>query len=404
MIRPIRPKAADLRHERAGRRVHDLLDELAEPIEHRARVVGVDGGDAAWMARVPGLEEFQGRAVAHLADQDAVGTKPHRGHDGVAPRVHSRLHEHLQAVFRCTLKLRRVLDDVHPVGRLFGDDPDQGVRERGLARARPAADEDVVVGAHGVRERAALAGREESPAHVIIEGEDDAGGLSEREDRRIDDRGNRRLKARTPRRRQLGRERRALGVELHQHLGGDQAQHPLGVRRRHGDARPDDPLANPLHPDDAVGVEHHFDDARIVEQIGERAERALERAGAPSSALGHLGLRLRRHLRSSINEAKVLREIDIRLRNGALETSKSRTYLRRERALGADDGSKSDAERSRQPSTNPNSVAEIGGHRPELAPRREKGECCLVSFVERILRRPGGPMAARNERDFAGLA
>jgi len=273
------------------------------------------------MARVPGLEELEGRAVAHLADQDAVGTKPHRGHDGVAPRVHSRLHEYLQAVFCRTLKLRRVLDDVHPVGRLFGDDADERVGERRLARARPAADEDVVVGAHGVRERAALAGREDPAAHVVIEREDDAGGLSESKDRRIDDRGNRRLKPRTPGRRQLGRERRALGVELDQHFGGDKAQHPLGVRWRHGDARPDDPLADPLHPDDAVGVEHHFDDARVVEQIGDRAERALERAGAPRSALGHLGLRLRRHLRSSINAPKVLRKIDIRLRNGARETS-----------------------------------------------------------------------------------
>ena len=87
----------------------------------------------------------------------------------------------------------------------------------------------------------------------------------------------------------------------------------LGARRWAG--------RRPLHPDDAVGVEHHFDEARVVEQIGERAERALERAGAPRSTLGHLGLRLRRHLRSSINEAKVLREIDIGERNGAREPS-----------------------------------------------------------------------------------
>ena len=45
--------------------------------------------------------------------------------------------------------------------------------------------------------------------------------------------------------------------------------------------------------------------------------------------------------------------------------------------------------RGRRPA-NPNPIAEIGGHRPEPAPRREKGECCLVSFVERFLRRPRG--------------
>ena len=135
--------------ERARRRVHDLLDELAEPIEHRARVVRVDGGDAARMARVPGLEELEGRAVAHLADQDAIRAKPHRRHDGVAPRMHPRLHEHLQAVGRLALDLRRVLDDVDAVGRVLGDDLDERVGERRLARARPAADEDVVVRAHG---------------------------------------------------------------------------------------------------------------------------------------------------------------------------------------------------------------------------------------------------------------
>src|SRR5580698_6937595 len=41
-----------LGHERARRRVNDLLDELTEPSEHGARVVGVDGGDAARVARV----------------------------------------------------------------------------------------------------------------------------------------------------------------------------------------------------------------------------------------------------------------------------------------------------------------------------------------------------------------
>ena len=64
-----------------------------------------------------------------------------------------------------------------------------------------------------------------------------------------------------------------------------------------------------------------------------------------------------------------------------------REYLRRERAPGGDEGSNSDPERSRQPSANPNPIAEIGGCRPSPAPRREKGGCFLVSFVERFLRR-----------------
>jgi hypothetical protein len=67
-----------------------------------------------------------------------------------------------------------------------------------------------------------------------------------------------------------------------------------------------------------------------------------------------------------------------------------REYLRRECPLWVDEASDSDAERSRAPSGNPKSVAEIGGHRPEPTPRLEKAECCLVSFVERFLRRPRG--------------
>jgi hypothetical protein len=108
------------------------------------------------------------------------------------------------------------------------------------------------------------------------------------------------------------------------------------------------------------------------------------------STLGHLGLRLRRHLRSSINATKVLREIDIRQRNGASEPSGVREYLRRERPFRADEGWSSNAERSQAPCANPNSVAEIGGHRPEPAPRLEKAKCCQASFVERFLRRRRG--------------
>jgi len=154
------------------------------------------------------------------------------------------------------------------------------------------------VGAHGVGERPVLAAREDPAVHAVIEPEDDAGGLSQGQERRIDDRAR--------------------------------------------------------------------------------------------SARGHLGLRLRRHLRSSINATKVLRKIDIRQRNGASEPFGVREYLRRERPFGADEGWSSNAERSQAPSANPNSVAEIGGHRPEPAPRLEKAECCLVSLIERFLRRRRG--------------
>ncbi len=35
----------------------------------------MDGGDAAWMAGAPSLEQIQGLAAANLADYDAVGRR-----------------------------------------------------------------------------------------------------------------------------------------------------------------------------------------------------------------------------------------------------------------------------------------------------------------------------------------
>jgi hypothetical protein len=224
--------------------------------------------------------------------------------------VDARLHQHLHAVGASALKLRRVLDDVDAIGRVLGDDLDQRVGEGRLARAGPAPDEDVVVRADGARERGALP-RGKNPARdVVLEREDDARGLSERKDGRVHDRRDRRLKARSPRRRQLRRQRRALRVELDPHLGGDQAQHPLGVGRTHGDGRPEQALADPVDPDDAVGVEHHLDDAWIVEEGGERSERTLEGACAPGLALTQLGGRLRCHLHSSSVQGPTGRKID----------------------------------------------------------------------------------------------
>ena len=64
------------------------------------------------------------------------------------------------------------------------------------------------------------------------------------------------------------------------------ALHPTGVGAAHDDGRPEQPLAQVSDPHDAIGVQHHLDDAWVVEQDGERPELAPKRAGPPSLALG----------------------------------------------------------------------------------------------------------------------
>src|SRR3546814_15702915 len=60
----------------ARHRDYRLLDELLQPVERRVGRVGVDRGDAAGVARVPGLQHVEGFGPADLADDYPVRPEP----------------------------------------------------------------------------------------------------------------------------------------------------------------------------------------------------------------------------------------------------------------------------------------------------------------------------------------
>src|SRR5688572_15103272 len=145
-----------MRHEQAGSWIDDLLNELANTVEHRSGVVRVDGRHTSGMAGIPRLKELEGGAVADFPYQNAVGSVPHRIHHGALPCVDGGLNEHLKLVAGLALKLGRVLDDVHAVFGVLGDHFEESVRECGLSRSGATADEDIGVRCDGFEKRIVL--------------------------------------------------------------------------------------------------------------------------------------------------------------------------------------------------------------------------------------------------------
>jgi hypothetical protein len=116
--------------------------------------VGVDGGDPAGMAGVPGLEHVERLAAAHLADDDAVGAQPQRRADQVGHADAARPGAQRDVSGAARLQLARVLDqdDALVEPRHLGE---QRVGERRLARAGAAGDEDVAPLDDGQRQQVA---------------------------------------------------------------------------------------------------------------------------------------------------------------------------------------------------------------------------------------------------------
>ncbi len=129
---------------RAHRRLADFGDQLLDPLEAGAGMVGMDGTDPAGMTGVPGFQEGEGLAAADLADNDPVRPKPHC-------RLQQPLHvdrvgrPHHHGVLRGALQLTGILDDDDA---MLGCGPhhvvDDGIRERRFAGTGAADHEDVV--------------------------------------------------------------------------------------------------------------------------------------------------------------------------------------------------------------------------------------------------------------------
>ena len=108
----------------------------------------MDRGQRPGMAGVQRLQQIERFAAAHLADDDAVGAMPQGraeqlpNGDGWQPNLLTTSLEPHQ-VRPINLEFRRVLDEHDSV--VHGEERGERVQERGLARTRPAADQDVLV-------------------------------------------------------------------------------------------------------------------------------------------------------------------------------------------------------------------------------------------------------------------
>src|SRR5579871_3994316 len=167
VLRQVNADVDDLSNESARRGRDDLLEQLADAVEHSAGVICVDRAEATRMAGVPGLDQFEGGGPSpHLPDDDPIGSGPEGVHDRPLPPIDWLLDEDLQLVASGALELPHVLDDVEPVIGLVGDLGQDGVREGALPAAGRAADEDVGPVAHGSTDLVRLPVGEDSPGDV----------------------------------------------------------------------------------------------------------------------------------------------------------------------------------------------------------------------------------------------
>ena len=176
--------------------------------------------DAAGMAGAPRLEEVERLRAAHLADGNAIGTKPQRRTDEIGERGRAIFGAKRDEVRRGALQLARILDQHDAVAGL-GDFGEESVDQRGFAGGGAAGDEHVLAFAHRDAQQLGLRRRHDAGVDIVAEREDRDGGAPDGEARRRHHRRHQALEP-LPAFRQLGRDARAV-------------RH--GPRRRHG-ARP----------------------------------------------------------------------------------------------------------------------------------------------------------------------
>ena len=164
--------------------------QLLQTGERCPRVVRVDGRDPAGVPGIPCLQERQGLAAPHLPDNDTI--RPHAQRRPEQPR-HADLigSPHDDRVFLRALDLGRVLDDDEAlVPRDVNQLSNQGVRQRGLAARGPAAKEDVLPFLQGGAQIGGSGRGKDAGGHIVVQGIDRDGALSDGEGRRGNNRGD----------------------------------------------------------------------------------------------------------------------------------------------------------------------------------------------------------------------
>ena len=151
------------------------------------------------------------------------------------------------------MQLARVLDQHHPIARA-GDLGQQSVGQCRLAGPGAASDEDVFARRYGGPQRRGMASCHGANGDIIVEGEDRDGGLTDPEGRRRDNRRQQPLET-LSRLRQLGRDARALRMDLGADMVRHEADDPLAVGGGKGPARVLQPTRQPVYPEPAIGVE-----------------------------------------------------------------------------------------------------------------------------------------------------
>jgi hypothetical protein len=79
-----------------------------------------------------------------------------------------------------------------------------------------------------------------------------------------------------------------LRVDFNADFRGHKPKNSLRLQGRHAGLRFSEAAAQPIHRDDAVGIDQDLDDAVVVEECAEGSQRAFERVGTSHLALGPL--------------------------------------------------------------------------------------------------------------------
>ncbi len=217
-----------------------FLDELFEPIERAdARRVGVDRGDAAGMAGVPGLQEIErlGPRTSPTMMRSGRSRRVERTRSEMPDDARPRAQRH--GVRRGALQLARVLDqDDDALVDARAISASKRVGQGGLAELVPPAIEDVAAG----RRRPGGGARPAAAAHdavgdIVVEGESRLGGLADREAGPRATTGgstpsNRSPVSPSPCGGSSAADDRRAGVDLGPDVAGDQPDDPLDLRRR----------------------------------------------------------------------------------------------------------------------------------------------------------------------------